>query len=391
MFKNVLKWNFLLVMAMATFSFSCDKEAQEDLTSATSDDELLEVRSDPYEGTRGRGGLNPRGCFEFVFPVTVTYPDGGSDEANSASELRQLFRAWCIQNEGPSRPSVSMPFELIIEEDMTVLIETSEDFRAVVADCLPDGPPRPGILRLCFRPVFPLTIEFPDGSTLEVENRFQLKMAYREWHQSNPNATERPSIAFPYDVTLQDGSVITVNSQDDIQALLEECAPDGAEGPCFRPVYPLTVIYPDGTTVSVEDRFELRVAIRSWFTDNPGTDERPVLEYPFEVALQDGTVQLVNNADEIQELLAACGYDGSNRPCFRPVFPLTIAFPDGTNEEVDNRFEFRMAIRAWVIANPDADERPSVAFPYEVLLSDGTMLTIENEVALAALIAFCQD
>jgi len=389
MFKHVLKWNFLLILAIAAFGTACDKEAQENLTATN--DLLLEERADPYEGTRGPGGMHPRGCFEFVFPVTVAFPGGGSAEANNAQELRQVFRSWCQDNPGSGRPMVVMPFEVVVEDEMTILIETPEDFRAVVADCLPDGPPRPGFRRLCFRPVFPVTLEFPDGTTLEVENRFQLRMAIRDWKENNPNATERPTIAFPYEVTLQDGTVVTVNSPEEVQALLEECQPDGPQGPCFRPVYPLTVVYPDGTTVEVDNRFEFRVAIREWFVENPTSDERSTLEYPYEVTLQDGSVVTINSQEELQELWAECGHPGPDRPCFRPVFPLTIEFPDGTTEEVDNRFEFRMAIREWKMENPDAEERPSIAFPYDVMLPDGTVLTLENEDDLATLLESCQD
>lgn len=389
MFKNVLKWNFLFILAIAAFGTACEKNLTDDLNEAT--DLTIETRSDPYEGTRGPGGRLLHGCFEFVFPVTVALPGGETAEANDPAELRQIFREWCQSNPGTSRPTVVMPFEVSIEDDTTVLIETAEDFQAVVADCLPDSPPFPRPHRKCFRPVFPVTLVFPDGNTLEVENSFQLRMAIRDWKENNPDATEHPTIQFPYDVTLQDGTVVTVNSEEDVQTLLEECTPDGPNGPCFQPEYPLTVIYPDGTTVEVNNRQELRVAIREWFVNNPDSEERPELEYPFDVTLADGTVVTVESADQLQEIWADCGHNGPHRPCFRPVFPLTIDFPDGTSTTVENRFEFRMAVRAWIMENPDAEERPSIAFPYDVILADGTVMTLEDQAALDALIESCGE
>jgi invasion protein IalB len=385
---KLLNWNVILLFAAVFFFTACDKEATEELTTTNL---TLEERADPYEGTRGQGGLLPRGCFEFVFPVTVIYPDGGSDEATDAQSIRQLFRAWCQENPGTERPGIEMPFDVVIEDEEVVTISAVEDFQAIVADCLPDGPPRPGHRRLCFRPVFPVTLAFPDGTTEEVENRFQLKMAIRAWKEANPNSDERPAIQFPYDVTLQDGTVLTVNNQEDVQAILEDCQPDGNYGPCFRPVYPLTMVFPDGTTEEVDDRAALRMAIRAWKEANPNSDERPAIQFPYDVTLQDGTVVTVESADDVEALLEECGYDGRERLCFRPVFPLTIAFPDGNNATVENRFEFRMSIRVWVLENQDAEERPSIAFPYDVMLRDGTVLTIEDEDQLADLIASCAD
>jgi hypothetical protein len=390
MFKHVFNWNFLLIIAVAAFFTSCDKDLQEDLTTNDVTDFTIEERADPYEGTRGPGGIHPRGCFDFVFPVTVVFPDGNTAEADNAQLLRQLYREWCQGNEN-GRPHVQMPFEVIVEDEMTVLIESPEDFQQVVADCLPDGPPFPILRRLCFRPVFPLTVVFPDGTTQEVDNRFQLKMAVRDWVDANPGSDERPELQYPFDVTLQDGSVVTVNSPEDVQALLEECQPDGSNGPCFRPEYPLTVVYPDGNTAEVNNRSELRMAIREWVEANPGSDERPELQYPYNVTLQDGTVVTLESQEDLQALLEECGHDGPNRPCFRPVFPLTIAFPDGTTQEVDKRAEFRMTIRAWVIENPDAEERPTIAFPYELTLQDGTIVTINNQDELDALLEDCED
>ena len=44
------------------------------------------------------------------------------------------------------------------------------------------------------------------------------------WKEANPDAEERPSIAMPYDVELKDGTIVTIESEDDLIALFEDCS-----------------------------------------------------------------------------------------------------------------------------------------------------------------------
>ena len=73
--------------------------------------------------------------------------------------------------------------------------------------------------------VFPVTLEYPDGTTAEAEDRQALHQLLREWRMNNQGAEDRPSIAFPRDVMLEDGTVVTVNNEDELQALIDACNP----------------------------------------------------------------------------------------------------------------------------------------------------------------------
>jgi len=41
---------------------------------------------------------------------------------------------------------------------------------------------------------------------------------------TNPDGEERPMLAFPIDLTLADGTTVTVNSSEELQAQKESCA-----------------------------------------------------------------------------------------------------------------------------------------------------------------------
>ena len=66
-------------------------------------------------------------------------------------------------------------------------------------------------------------------------------------------------------------------------------------------------------------------------------------------------------------------------------------FPDGTSEEVADRDAAKEAALAWKEANPDATERPAIAFPYNVELADGTIMPVGSEEELEALKNACED
>jgi hypothetical protein len=77
--------------------------------------------------------------------------------------------------------------------------------------------------RHCFKPVFPFTVEFPDGSQATVTTPRELQQAIREWKQANPGSHDRPEFVFPITVQLRDGTQVVVNNAEELQALKAEC------------------------------------------------------------------------------------------------------------------------------------------------------------------------
>jgi len=71
------------------------------------------------------------------------------------------------------------------------------------------------------------------------------------------------------------------------------------------------------------------------------------------------------------------------------VYPITLSFSDGSTEEVADKETAKAAVKAWKEANPEAEGRPSIAFPYEVMLKDSTTTTLTTQEELDALKASC--
>ena len=162
----------------------------------------------------------------------------------------------------------------------------------------------------CFEFVFPITLIYPNGDTQEIADKEALREAMRTWKENNPDATERPVLSFPFDVVLKDGSTQTILTEEQLEALKEECHINRPPMPhfklCFTPVFPITLSFPNGDTQEVLDMEALRTALHNWKLENPDATEKPVIVFPIEIELEDGTVVEVASFDELKEYLKDC-------------------------------------------------------------------------------------
>lgn len=167
---------------------------------------------------------------------------------------------------------------------------------------------------------------------------------------------------------------------------------------CFEVVYPVTLVYADSTTKEVNSLTEYRAALQAWFEANPGRQnrgKRPRIQLPFSVKMQDGNVVTIATEDDLKTLLATCHSNGprghrDSVVCIRPVFPVTVLFPDSTSQVVNSAEELVKARAAWRAANPTVKGRPALAFPFQATLADGTVTTIDNEQELRDLAKGCR-
>jgi hypothetical protein len=260
--------------------------------------------------------LGRRGCFEIVFPVTINFPDNSSTEVSSYEELVEAIRTWRLENpDVDGRPKIALPFDVITKSGEIITIESYEMLRRLKKRCF--RPDRPFDRFRCFRIVFPVTLVFPDGSTLEVGNEHEMRAAIREWKENNP-ATDVPiTFEFPIEIKYKNGEIVTVESGEQLFRLKKKCKRDGHPGDgdrpgdgdfgaCFQIVFPVTLVFPDGTTAEVTGPHELRLTIKEWKENNPNSDGRVMLEFPLTVEFRDGTTQEVQNGEELRDLKLEC-------------------------------------------------------------------------------------
>ena len=169
---------------------------------------------------------------------------------------------------------------------------------------------------------------------------------------------------------------------------------------CYELVFPIVIAFPDSTTAEVESYEDLRETLYTWKEGNPEVEGRPQLTFPIEVLDEDGEIISVGSLDELKDLGRLCGrkFFRKNGPrghrnrakaCFKLVFPLSIAFADGTTSEAADRGELKRLVRAWFEANGRDADRPEVVFPVTVEYEDGSTAVANSKEELRALKEEC--
>ncbi|MDO8368990.1 MAG: hypothetical protein Q7T20_19490 [Saprospiraceae bacterium] len=221
-------------------------------------------------------------------------------------------------------------FLLPIVAIMAVMVScnksTEQTTEELVDQALYSAQERGGMGRFgCYELVFPVTIVLPDGTTAEVNSYDEVKQSLRAYFEANgggprPHHGHRPhlSFEFPISVISEDGEIITVDSEEELRQLREDCAGAtfGHHNPqghgqhglaCFDLVFPITIGFPDGTTAEAADRIALRQLIRNWRENNPGATGRPQIQFPLTVKMDDdGSLVTVNSREELRQLKEDC-------------------------------------------------------------------------------------
>lgn len=248
----------------------------------------------------------------------------------------------------------------------------------------------------CYKLIFPVTLAFPDETTAEAADADALKQILKDWRTNNPDASERPHIAFPYEVELKDGTIATIETEEDAQELRQDCRVNRPHRPskCFRLVYPVTINFPDGTTAEAADAETFHDLIKTWKEDNPDAEGRPKLAFPYQVELRNGDIVTIESEVDLQQLPFNCRTRPRPRPkpCYQLIYPVTLVLPGEAGEtvEVADKPAMYRILKEWKENNPGATERPELLFPYDVRLRDGTLSTVESEEDLQELKESCE-
>ena len=216
---KMIKLFSFLFLSLSFFLVSCEKEtlSSDEVVENYVDDAVYNVQKDCNAGRHG--------CFEFIFPISVETEDGTIITADDYQSLKEQIRAWKEDNpDATQRPTLVFPLELITEGGIIITVSSKQHLRTVIKICRRihwnNNSDRP---MYCFKLQFPLTIEFPNTDSQEVNNRMELKQAVRAWKEANPDIDERPSLQFPVTVEMEDGTLVEVQSKEELQALKDDC------------------------------------------------------------------------------------------------------------------------------------------------------------------------
>ena len=151
----------------------------------------------------------------------------------------------------------------------------------------------------CFELVLPVTFIMPDGTSIVIENENDYGDV-KTWYINNPDSKKKPHLQYPVNIIYKDGITEIINDDEEMRSIKDVCRKrdDKKYWNCFKIEYPITFILDDGSTISMEgpdDWAELKI----WHEANPDS-ERPTLQYPVVIIYHDGTSKTINNDEEMR-------------------------------------------------------------------------------------------
>lgn len=270
----------------------------------------------------------------------------------------------------------------------------------------------------CLEIQYPITLQYPDESAVEVSSNEELKETIKAWHETKPPKGERVEIVFPIEVTFQ-GEAISVENHEQFRQYMKECfGGKGGKGghkgkkdffkklfnnECFEMQFPLTFIMPNDEEVSANSAEEMIEALKQWKENNKDVKGKPEFKYPIQVE-KDGEILELSDHDSFKELLEDCNFKGGhhgkhgkhflfkllNGDCVDVVYPISITLPDNSTLTANSIEELKNGLIEWKESNPDIKGKPSLNFPQD-FIKDGETVTINSMEELKELVKDCFD
>ncbi len=167
---------------------------------------------------------------------------------------------------------------------------------------------------------------------------------------------------------------------------------DWGEEDCFSIVFPVEVVFPEGSTQTVNNEEDLDKVIDEWFDQNPEAEDFPTFTFPIKVVMEeDPTTEIaINSEEELCDLYYECE-DFEEDFCYDFVFPLDVALPDGTVSTAQDEDQLYQIVDDWFIANEDSEEYPDFVYPIQILDETDNLVTVYNAEELDDLEDECYD
>lgn len=195
-----------------------------------SDDDVENYIDEVVFDMQRQGNCGKFGCYEFVFPITISFSDGTSTEVADHEQLRNILREYREENPEGEKPVLGFPLEVVTEDGEVLSVASQEELHDLRVQCHREffwkhhhrGHRFRGMF--CFKIDYPVSVQLPDGTIVEVNDRIELQYTLRRWKADHPDIEERPELVFPLTVIMEDGTEVTVDSADALKELKESCS-----------------------------------------------------------------------------------------------------------------------------------------------------------------------
>lgn len=158
-------------------------------------------------------------CFDFVYPVTMTMPDGSIITGTDADSLESAIKSWYDANPNATQePTFNYPIQITYDDGTVDTLNNDTDLRDAYEKCEDWDD-----WKDCFDYVYPITIVFPDNTTASANDEDAMETAIKNWYDANPNSTSKFTFSYPITITYDDGTTKTINSDTELEAAYDDC------------------------------------------------------------------------------------------------------------------------------------------------------------------------
>lgn len=359
------KLSFILITLMtlaSLFTASCKKNIEKiDDPPQVNESETVRsvinsLRSGPSQSagrTANQGqvsyGIANYFCFDFVYPISVIYNDGGVQSFSNDNEFAQAI---VDQTQSHYIADFVYPFDVSLNGSITTIHNDTELMDAIDA-CTPLEDFTLSQMS-CYELVFPVSVEMSDGSIATATNQQEFEALF------GSTSVYPVDMVYPFEI-IEYGNTITITNSVDFQVMLYNCRPIYCELPIssdflpfFDLVYPVTLIYNDGSTIVVNSSMEYDSAIYD------STAGHYIVDFQYNIEVVDnnnGTTTVIHNRTEFFNLInyyisqnPGSGNNQTPLPqtsdfsCFTINYPVTLVYTDGSTQVVHNDTEYDQSI-----------------------------------------------
>ncbi|MEM9544591.1 MAG: hypothetical protein AAGA77_01390 [Bacteroidota bacterium] len=223
--KNLRTFGLMLMAVLAISFTSCNKDNVE-LTDVDN------FTDSTLEGIQN-GVVGKKHCLEFIFPISIEFIDGTTAEVSDYENLHETVKAWFEENEieksRENKPQLIFPIQVVNQEGEVIDVDSEEALAELKSECPRIGKKckkgKRGKGFKCFSLVFPVTLTI-GGVDQTFEDKDAMKEAIQAYKEEAGEDFERPTLVFPVTIEYDDGTQAEIASKEELDAAKEACKDD---------------------------------------------------------------------------------------------------------------------------------------------------------------------
>ncbi|MEO1411963.1 MAG: hypothetical protein AAFW73_18890 [Bacteroidota bacterium] len=197
-----------------------EKEAPQILNGAAE----LKTAKEYCVAKKSEAGKDQQDCFELVYPLTWTLPDGSEVSMNAAEDWSAIKAWYEAHPDTDAKPELNYPVQIAWPgKDALATLNGAAELEAAKKYCGAEKWDADQAGADCFKLIYPLIWTLPDGSEVLMDDAEDWT-AIKAWYESHPPTDIQPELNYPVEIVWPDKDVFKViESAAEMEAAKEEC------------------------------------------------------------------------------------------------------------------------------------------------------------------------